>query len=55
MVALFPCVVCVEIGRSLLTATALGVTGRVLWTATDHVDSVRVPEVTVTVRGHAIS
>ena len=42
-----------------LAGTALGVTGRVLRTATDHVDSVRVPllagEVAVTVRGHAIS
>ena len=66
----------VEIGRGLLTATALdmdalilgetgldagtavGVTGRVLRIATDHVVSVRVPqlvgEVGVTGRGHTI-
>ena len=39
--------------------TGLGVTGRGLWTATDHVVSVRVPllavEVAVNGRGHAIS
>ena len=54
----------VKIGRGLLTVTALagtalGVTCRVLWTVTDHVDSVRIPElageVAVTVRSHTIS
>ena len=52
------------IGRDLridngLDETALGVTGRGLLTATDHVGSVRDPllagEVVVTVRGQAIS
>ena len=52
-----------EIGRdpriaTVLAATALNVTGHVLRTATDHVDSIRDPllvgEVVVTVRGHAI-
>ena len=42
-----------------LAWTALGVTGRSLLTATDHVDSVRVPplagELAVTARRHAIS
>ena len=51
------------IGRDLpiatgLAATALDVTGRILRTATDHVDSIRDPllvgEVVVTIRGHAI-
>ena len=47
-----------EIGRDPRIATALDVTGRVLQTATNHVDSIRDPllvgEVVVTVRGHVI-
>ena len=48
-----------ETGLDPRIDTALGVTGRDLLTATDHVDSVHVPqlagEVTVTGRGHVIS
>ena len=48
-----------ETGLDPRIDTGLAVTGRGLLTATDHVDRVRVPqlagEITVTVRGHAIS